>query len=214
MSRRRLLRVAGIGIGATVAGTAGLYALGSRKPAGGPAVPVDFHESKGDASTMNDRVLVAYASEHGSTAGVAKAIGEELAARGKSVDVLLVANVTSLAGYQAVVFGSAIHSGHPLPEALRFLEKHQDALRRVPVVVFCVHSFLLGNSPREKELRHAYFDDVRKVVTPQQEAWFAGKLDPERFSYVERLAMRWFGHATFGDLRDWDAIRAWARQIL
>lgn len=57
---------------------------------------------------MNQRILVTYATRAGSTAEVAAAIGESLAARGYAVEVKSVKEKPGVAGYSAVVLGSAI----------------------------------------------------------------------------------------------------------
>jgi menaquinone-dependent protoporphyrinogen oxidase len=57
---------------------------------------------------MRPRILVAYASRAGSTAEVAEVIGRVLREGGPEVDVCPVGAVHSLAGYDALVFGSAI----------------------------------------------------------------------------------------------------------
>jgi menaquinone-dependent protoporphyrinogen oxidase len=57
---------------------------------------------------MRPRILVAYASRAGSTAEVAEVIGRVLREGGPEVDVCPVGDVHSLAGYDALVLGSAI----------------------------------------------------------------------------------------------------------
>jgi menaquinone-dependent protoporphyrinogen oxidase len=57
---------------------------------------------------MRPRILVAYASRAGSTAEVAEVIGRVLREGGPEVDVCPVGAVHSLAGYDALVLGSAI----------------------------------------------------------------------------------------------------------
>ncbi len=76
---------------------------------------------------MENRILIAYATKAGSTAGIAQRVGEVLARRGTVVDVLPVAKVGDLAPYRAVVLGSAIRLGKLLPEAMAFIELHQEA---------------------------------------------------------------------------------------
>jgi hypothetical protein len=87
---------------------------------------------------MSAPILVAYASRTGTTAGVAEAIGEVLAACGDPVEVRRVQDVRDLSPYGAVVAGSAIHGGQWLPEAMRFVRTHQAALRRRPFAAFLV----------------------------------------------------------------------------
>ena len=56
-------------------------------------------------------VLVAYATDHGSTRGVADRIAGRLQLRGVSAEACAVADVLKVSGYEAVVLGSAIHGG-------------------------------------------------------------------------------------------------------
>ena len=50
-----------------------------------------------------------------------------------------------LHGYVAAVIGSAVQYGRWLPEAIAFVQAHQEALNQVPVALFCVHIQNLGN---------------------------------------------------------------------
>jgi len=77
---------------------------------------------------MSDRILVAYASRGGSTAGVAEAIGQTLAAGGAEVDVRSMTEIDDVTAYQAVVAGSAIQAHQWLPEAMQFIQAHQAEL--------------------------------------------------------------------------------------
>lgn len=65
---------------------------------------------------------MAYASEQGSTAGVAEAIGKRLAEVGSTVEVRRMREVQDLSPFAAVVAGSAVHGGEWLPEAMRFVK--------------------------------------------------------------------------------------------
>jgi len=86
------------------------------------------------------RVLITYATAHGSTKGVATEIGGRLAASGLSVDVLPAEGVGSLDGYDAVVIGSAVHNGAWLPPASSLIDHHVDELASRPVWLFSVSS--------------------------------------------------------------------------
>ena len=59
---------------------------------------------------MNKKILVTYVSETGSTKGVAETIGNVFADGGMDVDVLVMREVGSLAGYDAVV-AEALYRG-------------------------------------------------------------------------------------------------------
>jgi menaquinone-dependent protoporphyrinogen oxidase len=84
------------------------------------------------------RVLVAYATGHGSTKGVAERIATRLAEAGAQVDARPVDDVDDLAGYDAVVLGSGVYNQSWIPSATEFLRANSAALAARPVWLFSV----------------------------------------------------------------------------
>ena len=166
---------------------------------------------------MNDKFLVAYASRTGSTAEVAKAIGNTLAESGAQVDVLPMQDIKDLAPYQAVVAGSAIRGGKWLPEAMQFMQTHQAALAQKPFAAFLVCMTLAMPKGDYREQVATWLEPVRALVKPVSEGLFAGILDIRQVSsFGDRLKFRLsvaFGVWSEGDHRDWNAIRAWAKSL-
>lgn len=161
---------------------------------------------------MNDRILVAYASQYGSTGEVAEAIGNALCSPQSPVDVCLAKNVTDVSRYRAVIVGSAIQGGEWLPEALELIGVHREALSRLPVAYFLCCKRLRSDTPESRREAMDYMDGVRAHVpeiNPVQVGLFAGKVDPGTMPLFIRLLIALSGSPT-GDWRDWDAIRAWA----
>ena len=78
------------------------------------------------------KVLIASASKHGSTAEIAQEIGRALERHGLEVHVKEPAAVTTIDGFDAVVLGSAVYSGHWLEPALTFAERFRSSLARKP----------------------------------------------------------------------------------
>ncbi len=165
---------------------------------------------------MTARILVAYASYTGSTAGVAEAIGKQLAAGDMTVDVRRVEDATDLNGYSGVVVGSAIHSGRWLPGAVGFVQSHRDRLRQLPTAYFLVCLMAANDTEENRRVVATFLEPVRTLVEPVAEGRFAGYLWYDKYSFVEGLGMRIFARTqklSEGDYRDWDAIRAWADSI-
>jgi menaquinone-dependent protoporphyrinogen oxidase len=167
---------------------------------------------------MSNKILVAYASQAGSTTEVAEAIGKSLAESGAQVEVRRMKDVQDLAPYRAVVAGSAIHGAKWLPEAMQFMRTHQAALAQRPFASFLV-CITLGMSSADKYRPGlaAWLEPVRSLVRPKSEGLFAGSLDfcklPLTFNtLLLRLAVA-FGALPKGDHRDWIAIRIWAESI-
>jgi menaquinone-dependent protoporphyrinogen oxidase len=70
-------------------------------------------------------VLVAYASRHGSTAGIADRIAAGLQAAGVSAEAVAVSEVGDVERYDAFVVGSAAYLFHWLKDATRFVKRHR-----------------------------------------------------------------------------------------
>ena len=85
---------------------------------------------------MVQAVLVTYASKHGSTKEVAEAIGATLRSLGSKVDVVAAGGVEDLAGYDAVVVGSAVYHDRWQEEARGLLRRLRSPLRERPTWLF------------------------------------------------------------------------------
>ena len=79
---------------------------------------------------MEIKILVAYASTHGSTQEVAEVVAETLRGQGLVVDLQPARNVRSLEGYSAVVLGASLYMFHLHKDALRFLNTASESARR------------------------------------------------------------------------------------
>jgi menaquinone-dependent protoporphyrinogen oxidase len=159
-------------------------------------------------STLKNRILIAYASYGGSTAEVARAIGESLGEQGFIVDVKPIAERPEVGEYQAILIGSAVQYARWLPEAVDFVKGNQEALKRRPVALFCVHIQNLGADEASRKNRLAYLDDVRPSVRPLSEGFFAGKFDRRGAA----LLLPGFLARVMPpiDLRKWKKIQVWA----
>lgn len=160
---------------------------------------------------MNSRVLAAYATYAGSTIEVAFAISETLGEKGFLVDVKPIKENPPIDGYQAVLIGSAVQHAHWLPEAVDFIKANQSALNRLPVALFCTHIQNLEDDETSRGNRLAYLDEVRPLLQPVDEGFFAGKFDQ---CGAALLLPSWLARFVPPlDFRNWEKIRAWAESI-
>jgi len=156
------------------------------------------------------KILVAVESRHNSTREIAETIACELRSSGLEVDLLAADAVLDIAGYEAVILGSAVYTGGWLRAAKRLALVHGSALKAVPVWLFSSGPIgtdddrTLGDMPEVPELLNATQAREHRV--------FAGKLDKRGLGLAERFVSR-VVQAPEGDFRDWDAVRAWARSI-
>jgi menaquinone-dependent protoporphyrinogen oxidase len=164
---------------------------------------------------MTAPILIAYATRYGSTREVAEAIAATLRERGLTVDVQPARSVHTLAGYGAAVLGAPFYVGSWHRDAQRFLAQHREALQQRPFAIFALgplssdeKELLESREQFDKEL--AKYPDLRPVALEM----FSGKYDPAKLSIPHRLLTVLPASPLHGlaerDLRDWNAIRAWA----
>jgi menaquinone-dependent protoporphyrinogen IX oxidase len=123
------------------------------------------------------RILVAYTTNAGTTADVAKVIGEELGREGAQVDVRRLEEVANLEAYSAVVVGAPLIVGWH-PAAKGFVKKHRAALSRVPVAYFVTAMRLTDTGETTVEGVPVCVDPG--VLTPPK--------NPARLGFKERYA--------------------------
>jgi menaquinone-dependent protoporphyrinogen oxidase len=81
-------------------------------------------------------VLVAYASRHGATQGIAERIAETLQNAGLDAEARPAAVVKNVDEYDAFVIGSAAYMFHWLKDAAQLVRRNRAALARKPVWLF------------------------------------------------------------------------------
>jgi menaquinone-dependent protoporphyrinogen oxidase len=155
------------------------------------------------------KVLVSAASRHGSTAGIAEAIGTALAAAGLEVDVRRPEDVTTVAPYDGVVLGSGVYAGRWLEPVKRLIARDADDLAFKPVWLFS--SGPLGDPPKPEE-EPAEMAALRASVHPVEAVVFPGKLDRHELGFAEKAIVA-VVHAPDGDFRTWEPVTAWASRI-
>jgi menaquinone-dependent protoporphyrinogen oxidase len=157
------------------------------------------------------RVLVAYASRHGSTAEIAERIGQVLSQAGLEVTVASASEAGDVADRDGVIIGSGVYMGHWLEPARDFIHDQAASLKACPVWLFSSgplgdpdHLLPEGDPVDVAELLEASGTTRHRI--------FAGRLDKRLLGFGER-AMVAAVRAPEGDFRDWPAIEAFAAEI-
>jgi menaquinone-dependent protoporphyrinogen oxidase len=168
-------------------------------------------------------VLVAYATRHGATRGIAERIAERLGAAGLAVEVHPAAEVRDAARYDAFVVGGAAYMFHWLGDATAFVRHNAALLADRPTWLFS--SGPIGTDTVDDEGRDVLettvpkeFAGFREAIHPRGEKVFFGAIDPgakpigmaERFMSLLPAAK---DALPKGDFRDWPAIDAWADEV-
>jgi menaquinone-dependent protoporphyrinogen oxidase len=155
-------------------------------------------------------VLVAYASKHGSTQGIAERIAERLLQIGKEAEARPVDKVLDPGSYTAFVIGSAIYYGSWLKEATEWVHRNQALLAGHPVWLFSVGP--LGTEVQDAEQQPKEMTEFQQAIRPREQRIFFGALDHSHLSFAERVMVKAV-RAPEGDFRDWQVIDAWAASI-
>ncbi len=168
-------------------------------------------------------VLVAYASRHGSTTGIAERISARLHAAGFETTCSSVGEVGSLKTYDAFVIGSAAYMFHWLKEATRFVKRNRKVLAQRPVWLFSsgpLGTELVDDKGQDvfSAARPKEFEELEPLIDIHGDRVFFGARDADvKPKGMAEQLMRFMPAARdalpTGDFRDWDAIEAWADEI-
>jgi menaquinone-dependent protoporphyrinogen oxidase len=169
-------------------------------------------------------VLVAYASRHGATQGIAERIASTLNAAGLDADLRPASAVQYLKRYDAFVIGSAAYMGRWEKAATELVKRDRSVLAGKPVWLFS--SGPLGTEPLDPKGRDQKVVAVPKGIPElaasihaRDHRVFFGAFDRERKpvglaeSVLAKLPAAWDALPQ-GDFRDWPEIEAWATSII
>lgn len=158
----------------------------------------------------SQKILVAFASKHGSTKEIAELLGDELAKHGLDVDVNRVQDIRNIMRYDIIVLGSAIYAGRWLRPARQFVYEFAEELANRQIWLFS--SGPIGNFLSPDAEKAVQLDLIIAFTKAKDHKIFAGKLDKSKLNFGERAVIAAV-HGKEGDFRDWSAIKAWAKQI-
>jgi menaquinone-dependent protoporphyrinogen oxidase len=172
-------------------------------------------ESGAGVTAERLRVLVTWASKHGSTSEIAAAVARGLEscdagrAGGLVASAVPVEQRPDATGFDAVVLGSAVYVGRWREEARHYAAEHATALRSRPVWLFS--SGPIGEPPFPSDEPYDA-EPLSQLVAARGHRVFPGRLDKQLLTFGER-AMVTAMRAPVGDSRDWAAVASWAEEI-
>lgn len=164
---------------------------------------------------MNPRpILVTYASMSGSTQEIAEVVCQELNNLGQPAELLPCRQVSSLAGYRAVVVGIPIYMFHLHKDALRFFQRCQRELPALPVAVFAGGAYGPNAETDSVEVRKNLDAELAKItwLRPVSVQLVGGRFDAARLRFPYNLIPA-LKQAPPSDARDWEQIRGWAKSL-
>ena len=172
----------------------------------------------GSDNSSGKRVLVAYDSKHGSTAGVAEKIGTVLCENGFRVDTRPAFTITDISAYDAIVVGSPIYYATFLPGALTFLERHRNILAVKNVALFVTSTSVDKETGMvDKNLLRLISSSVLskfpEITFIEPIGLMPGKFYFKEIFPVEVVNFKQTGYEEKGDLINYEFVRSWAEQI-
>ncbi|MDA2803504.1 flavodoxin domain-containing protein [Nocardiopsis suaedae] len=160
-------------------------------------------------------VLVGYSTEHGSTREIAQRIGSVLGKAGIGAEVLSLAAVDGVGGYDAFVVGSAVHGQKWLDPARDFVRRTIADPGSRPVWLFSVGTPTALGKPWRRLMSSelpAIEADLAVPFPARGHRLFSGVIRPDHLPRGGRWLFRLLG-GRYGDHRDWAAIDEWAGSI-
>jgi len=163
---------------------------------------------------MSSKVLIAFATNYGSTREVAETIAATLRDRGLVVDILPFREIRALTGYSAIAMGAPLVRYSLHKDLHAFLSRNRQALVKIPIALFALGPVHDPYDAKEWQGSQEQLDKESSEfswLTPITVKLFGGKFDPALLRFpLNKMA----GSEPASDIRDWNAIRAWAESLL
>ena len=166
----------------------------------------------------DQKILITYASQFGSTAKVAESIGDYLLQKGIVIETRWIKEVKALSQYDAVIIGSPIQFDRWRSEATSFVLENEAVLANMPVAYFFTCLVLVNPTAKAIKQAQGYADKLQALssqVSPVTIGQFAGALNKNKMPFFYRFMFKGLTAVTGiqqGDYRDWDAIRSWTNR--
>ena len=155
------------------------------------------------------RILVAFGSKRGGTAGLAAMIGDALTEAGCEATVLPARDVRELVGFDAVIAAGALYANRWHRAARRFVRRHAEALRRLPV-------WLVSTGPLDDTATQRDIEPTRQVqkmltkVGARGHVTFGGRLSPDAKGFPASVMAK----NKAGDWRDAANVQRWVSSVV
>jgi len=156
------------------------------------------------------KVLVAYGSKMGGTAGIAERVAETLKGRGHQVTLAPAGKVPRGTAWDAAVVGSGLYAGRWRRDAVRLL-KRLGRHGEKPGRVWLFHSGPLGDEHADDPLAlPAKVQTAADHLEAADVVTFGGRLGADAPGFVAKAMAR---NNMMGDWRRLDHAEAWANAI-
>lgn len=154
------------------------------------------------------RVLIAYGSKRGGTAGLATMIGNELTEAGFDAIVKPAREVKAINDFDAVIVAGALYAFRWHRDARRFVRRYAAALQERPV-------WLVSSGPLDDSAAQGDIPPVKQVAAAMSKiharghATFGGRLEADAKGFPASAMAK----KNAGDWRDPSHVHRWATSV-
>ena len=169
-------------------------------------------------------VIIAYSTVDGHTQHICERIAGKVRDQGHDVDLTPIddGSAVDLAAYDKIVIGASIRYGKHRPQVTELINNNQTTLESKPSAFFSVN--VVARKPEKNTPEtNPYLQKYLKQIDwqPRNLAVFAGKIDYPRYTFMDRLAIRFIMWMTKGptdptavvEFTDWNKVDEFAARI-
>ena len=169
-------------------------------------------------------VLLAYSTTDGHTLRICERMRQVMQQQGHVATVMPLsqADAQQLPAFDRIVIGASIRYGKHHPDVAAFIERHLDRLQARPSAFFSVN--VVARKPgKDTVAGNPYLQKFLKTIRwkPTELAVFAGKIDYQKYGYLDRQVIRFIMWLTKGptqpdacvDFTDWKAVESFAGRV-
>ena len=170
------------------------------------------------------RICIVYSTTDGHTLEICQRLGQLLERAGHRVELIVLDAVSTIdwAVCDQIVIGARIRYGKHHPDVAAFIERHLDRLQARPSAFFSVN--VVARKPGKSTVAgNPYLQKFLKTIRwkPTELAVFAGKIDYQKYGYLDRQVIRFIMWLTKGptqpdacvDFTDWKAVESFAGRV-
>ena len=170
------------------------------------------------------KILLLYHGIYGHTRKICEAIRAELERLGTAADIAEVENAAAAGPerYDTIVIGAAIRNGKHNPQVIEFIRENKALLDARNSVFFSVNLVARKpekNTPETNPYVKAFLE--RSPWQPKLVGVFAGNLDYQRYTFMDRHIIRFIMTLTKGptdlstkvEFTDWAEVKRFAGQV-
>jgi menaquinone-dependent protoporphyrinogen IX oxidase len=181
------------------------------------------------------KTLVVYGTRYGATAGTSEEIGKVLREEGSDVKVVNAKEekVKDISEYDLIAVGTGVAMGRWTGEIDDFVKRFEPELAQKKMALFVSTGKFMAE--RQLEKKPTALEETRKIdiddkvakynLHPISIGFFGGVLNLNKMNFLSRRMFGGFIKEQMGtdgfketepglyDMRDWDEIRAWAKEL-